>query len=164
MPRLHAIDHTTNPRAPRPPGGTRPAATVLECALTLPVLLVVLLALLDLGLAATRYNALAEAARRIAREVVMHGTLAGDFSGTWGPEEFSGTAADGSLLVQAAQGLLPLMPDEQVAVRIRWLDNDNTPRDRVRVELRFTHEPLLPVLLPWGALELAADSTMRIVN
>jgi hypothetical protein len=142
----------------------RTGASVVECALVLPVLSIVLFAMLDLGLAAVRYNALAEASRRIAREAILHGSLAPDTSGTWGPEEYSGTASDSSDLVAPVHGRVPTMEDSQVTVRVTWLDNDNSPRDRVEVEMTYEHVPLVPGLLPWGSLDLRAVATMHIVN
>ena len=143
---------------------SRSAATVLECAFVLPIVLTMLFALLDLGIAAVRYNALAEAARRIAREVIIHGSLAPAETGTWGPTEYVGTAADSSVIVSSAKGVLPTMTDNRVSVRVSWPDGDNSPRDRVQVELRFRHEPLIPALFAWGALDLRSIATMNIVN
>ena len=59
----------------RSPQHQRGGTTIVECAIVLPVLFFVLFALLDLGIAATRYNSLAEASRRIAREAILHGSL-----------------------------------------------------------------------------------------
>src|SRR5262245_3383599 len=86
-----AMHLPTTIRSVRP--RSRAATAMLECAVTLPVLLVVLFALLDLGLAAMRYNALAESARRIAREAILHGSRTPSTLGTWGPTAFAGTAA-----------------------------------------------------------------------
>jgi len=148
---------------PRRRTGRRGAA-VVEAAIVLPVLLLALFALLDLGLAAMQYNTLAEAARRIAREAVLHGSLASPAVGSWGPAQFSGTADDDDDVVQSVQGRLPTMPEELVNVQVTWPDNDNSPRDRVQVEISYVHEPLVPGLAVWGALNLRSVATMRIVN
>lgn len=142
----------------------RCGATVVECAITLPVMLLVLFALLDLGLATMRYNSLAEASRRVAREAIIHGSLAPETSGTWGPDEYQGTAADSSVVVTSIQGLLPTMQESDVTVRITWLDGDNAPRDRVQVETTYQHQPLIPGLAVWGPLDLHSVATMHIVN
>lgn len=142
----------------------RRGAVLVESAVLLPVLLLALLALLDLGLAATRYNALSCASRWVAREAILHGSLAPAERGTWGPGEFTGTAADNSAMVHPAQRMLPTMPADQVTVRITWPDGDNTPRSRVEVQLRYVHTPLIPVLFAWGPLELQSTTTMTIVN
>lgn len=142
----------------------RTGATVLECAIVLPIVLLMVFALLDLGIAAVRYNALADASRRIARQAIIHGSLAPAEIGTWGPTEFVGTAADGSQIVSSLRGVLPTMPDNLVNVRVSWPDGDNSPRDRVEVETTYQHEPLLPALFAWGTLDLRSVTTMHIVN
>jgi hypothetical protein len=155
---------TARPYFETHPQRDRRGATVLECAFVLPVVLLILFALLDLGIAAVRYNALADASRRIAREAVLHGTLAPPESGTWGPAEYVGTAGDGSQFANTVQGVLPTMDADSVRLRVSWLDGDNSPRDRVEVELSFQHEPLVPALFAWGTLDLQSSTTMRIVN
>jgi hypothetical protein len=49
----------------------RNAACAAESAFVLPVVLFVLFSTLDLALATIRYNALADASRRIAREAII---------------------------------------------------------------------------------------------
>jgi hypothetical protein len=51
-----------------------------------------------------------------------------------------------------------------VSVRVSWPDGDNSPRDRVEVELTYQHEPLIPALFAWGTLDLRSATTMQIVN
>lgn len=142
----------------------RRGATALECAFVLPVASFVLFSLLDLGLAAVRYNALAEASRRIAREAVIRGSLARDAVDGWGPTEFVGAAADDSPMTAIVRDLLPTMDPAQVAVRVSWLDGGNAPRDRVSVALTYHHQSLVPVLVAWDQINIEASTTMRIVN
>lgn len=142
----------------------RRGASIVECAITLPVLCLVLFALLDLGIAATRYNALAEISRRIAREAVLHGSIAPEEIGGWGPDEYNGTLADGTEFVDPARGMNIAMNDDDVEVRITWPDADNSTRDRVLVEASYLHQPLVPAICPWGTLELKSSATMHIVN
>lgn len=142
----------------------RDGATMVECAIVLPVLLLALFALLDLGLATTRYNALSESARQIARSAIIHGSLAPPEVGTWGPTQFVGTANDSSTIVQSVHGLLPTMPATLVNIQVTWPDNDNGPRDRVRVQVSYTHHPLVPGLTGWGPIDLQSVATMHIVN
>jgi TadE-like protein len=142
----------------------RRGATIVESAIVLPVLLLILFAMLDLGVASVRYNALAEVSRRVARETILHGSLAPQAVGTWGPEAFEGTAGDDSDLVAAAAIATATMDDEEVNIRISWPDGDNSPRDRVRVEVDYRHQSLVPGLLPWGSFDLNSATTMHIVN
>jgi len=142
----------------------RSGATVVESAIVLPILLFIIFAMLDLGLAAIRYNALAEVSRRIARAAVIHGSTAPDMVGNWGPDTYTGTAADDSEMVAAALNTTTAMPDDQVTIQISWPDGDNSPRDRVHVEVAYEHQPLLPALFPWGPFVLRSETTMRVVN
>ena len=145
-------------------GKNRQGVALAECAIVLPILFWMIFAMLDLGIAALRYNTLAHASQRIARESVRHGSDAPAAAGTWGPATYEGTASDGTPILESVGNLLPTMNPSDVLVRVEWLDNDNSPRDRVHVELNYIHQPLVSGLSPWGALELQAASTMTIVN
>jgi hypothetical protein len=142
----------------------RYGAAMLECAIALPIMLLALFALLDLGLAATRYNALAEAARQIARQAILHGSLAPVEVGSWGPTQFVGTAADSSNIVRTVHGRLPTMTENLVNIHVTWPDNHNSPRDRVQVQITYQHRPLVPGMTAWGPIDLRSVTTMRIVN
>jgi hypothetical protein len=142
----------------------RSGVTMLECAIVLPVMFITLFGMLDLGIAAARYNALSEAARRIAREAVIHGTLAPQESSKWGPNEYVGTGGDDSDIARSAQPVFLAMPRNLVTIRVTWPDANNSPHDRVRVEVSYRHEPLIPQLFVWGPINLRAVSTMSIVN
>src|SRR5262245_48739361 len=142
----------------------RAGAAALECAIVLPVTLFVLFSLLDLGLAAIRYNSLADGSRRVARAAIIHGSLAPDTTGHWGPAQFVGAAADSSPMLASLSNFLPTMNPEDVNVQITWLDGGNDPRDRVQVQLNYEHETLVPFLAGWGPIDLHSATTMRIVN
>jgi Flp pilus assembly protein TadG len=144
--------------------GPRRGATMIECAFALPITLILLFGMLDLGLAAARYNAISDAARRVARAAIIHGSLESNRSASWGPLEYVGTAADNSPIAITANSVLPAMQKDQVNVHVTWPDNNNSPGDRVQVEISYLHKPLLPKLFAWGPLTLRAVSTMRIVN
>lgn len=143
---------------------SRRGAALVECALTLPIIVLILLALLDLGMAATRYNGLAEVTRHIARETIRHGSLAPPTEGTWGPSPFYGSMASESDLVASARRKLLLTLADDVLISIMWLDGANSPGSRVQVEAVTVHKPLIPGLFVWGPLELRSSTTMSIVN
>ena len=151
-------------RCMSPNSAARRGVAILECALVMPVLMLVLFAMLDLGLAAVRYNALADASRRVAREVILHGAVAPASSGVWGPTSFSGTAASNSVIVTSIQNTLPTMARGDVNVSVTWPDSDNTPRDPVRVEVSYVHQPLVPAISVWGPITLRSVATMHVVN
>jgi hypothetical protein len=142
----------------------RSGVAMAECAIVLPILFFMVMALVDLGIATVRYNAVASAARCIARTAVIRGSECPVSADMWGPENYEGTAADGSATVASIQNLLPTMANEDVLVSVSWLDNDNSPRDRVEVEVRYIHQPLIPGIFPWGQLDLSSISTVHVVN
>lgn len=142
----------------------RLGACAVESAIVLPAALFILFSILDLGLATIRYNTLAEASRRIARQAILHGSLAPAEVGAWGPLQFIGNASDGSTVVSPLKNMLPTMSDHDVNVDVTWPDGDNSPRDRVHVEVTYLHQPLLPFLANWGTIPLRSATTMHIVN
>src|SRR5690348_10812448 len=92
-----------------PSPSARLGATMVECAFALPITLILLFGMLDLGLAAARYNAISDAARRVARAAIIHGSLESSHTAAWGPQEYVGTAADSSPIAIAANAVLPAM-------------------------------------------------------
>lgn len=143
----------------------RRGATLAEAAIVLPVALLALLVILDLGLASFRYNTLAEAARRLARAAILHGDdTTPEIGIAWGPTEIVATGADAIDPALTIHPLLPTMKPAEVSIRMTWPDADNGSQSRVRVQLNYKHQPLVPGLTPWGALELESSSQMRIVN
>lgn len=142
----------------------RRGAALLECALVLPVFLLVIFASLDLGLAVFRHNALSAAARYLARESALHGALAPPQRTTWGPTLFTGTGADASEPSQAIQRYLATFNAAAVQVQINWPDGDTQPDDRVQATVNYAQTSLLGSLFGYGTLNLQATSTMHILH
>ena len=76
--------------------GRRRGAVVVEGAIVLTSLIVILFGMLDLALLVLESNTLAEAARRLCRQAVVHGQMAAPRMTTWGPGSLTGTAGDGT--------------------------------------------------------------------
>jgi hypothetical protein len=129
----------------------------------LGILLVLLLVILDLGLAVARYNILAATARQVAREAIVRGSLAAPELTAWGPATYSGTASDGSEIAETARRSLAAIAPADVAVTVRWPDGGNREGDHVDVELRYFHDAL-PLLGFGEGFDLQARSSMRIVH
>jgi len=140
----------------------RRGVAVVEGAVVLSVMLILLFVILDLGLAVARYNILAATAREVARAAIVRGSLASPTAPEWGPAPYSGTAADGSEIAQAAAQYLAALPPSDVSVIVRWPDDGNREGDRVEVELRYFHAAL-PILGFGSGFDLRAQSSMRIV-
>jgi len=149
---------------PRRSTGKRRGVATVEGAIVLSLLLMILFVILDLGLAVFRYNTLAEDCRNLARSVILHGADAPASAGTWGPADFVGTAADVSPIAQGADLTLATMPAADVNIRVVWLDGDNQPGDRVRVEVAYQHQSVGASLVGYGTIDLAGVSIMRIVQ
>lgn len=152
-------------RSKNPLPNVHRGATAIEAAVVLPVALLALFAILDLGLASLRYNTLAEAARRLARAAVMRGEeTPSEIGNDWGPTEIIATAADSIDPALTIHPLLPTMDPADVSIRMTWPDTTNNSGSRVRVELQYQHQPLVPGFNPWGAIQLESSSQMRIIN
>lgn len=160
---MHAERLPTAAQRSRPRSrGRRAGTAILEGVIVLSVFLTMVFALFDLGLAALRQNALAEGARRLAREAIVHGELAGPLRTSWGPAQFTGTAADNSEIGRAVRPALVTLNPADVQVQITWPDNDNRSGDRVAVRVVCAHRTILPRLFGSSTLQLRAESTMRI--
>jgi Flp pilus assembly protein TadG len=143
---------------------TRRGATTVEAMVVLGLMFVTLFVIFDLGLTTFQYNVLSAAARRVARQAIVHGAGAPPEKTSWGPAAFVGTAADSSEIASAAATLLPTMKPANVSIAIDWPDGNNEENDRVRVRLNYVHHPLVPFLSLGSSLNLQAESTMVVVH
>jgi len=130
----------------------------------LSTLLLLLLTMLDFGLAVLQFNTLSAAARRTVREAVVRGEKAAPERPSWGPDEYTGDAADATEQAEFVRSSLTVMDPEDVAIHMEWPDGDNRIDSRVRVTLRYRYEPILP--LPFAAefYDLSAVSTRTITH
>lgn len=143
----------------------RRAATTAEAAIVLPIALLALFAILDLGLASLRYNILADAARRLARAAAIRGDeTPTEIGNDWGPAPLIATAADSVDPAMTIHSSLPTMDPGDVSIQMRWSDGRNDSRSRVRIELNYQHRPLIPGFSLWGEIRLRSSSQMRIIN
>ena len=147
-----------NPRA------RRAGATTVESAIVLIVFLLVVFVILNLGLSTFRYNVLGAAARRMAREAIVHGAGAAPEYLAWGPATYAANAAESSEIASTVAEVLPTMSPEDVDIEVSWPDGDHQESDRVRVRLTYVDNPVLPFMTLQGPLTLTADCTMRIVH
>jgi hypothetical protein len=111
-----------------------------------------------------RYNLLSVAARAVARQAIVHGTMSSPELTTWGPAAVSGTAADATAPAAVAAPLLATMTTTDVALSVEWPDGDNRTGDRVRVTLSYVHTPHVPLIDLGNAFHLRAQSTMQIIH
>ena len=142
----------------------RRGAQIVESAIVMTVLIALTLGAADLQIGVYRYNTLSEAARQGARQAMVHGAMAPAALGVWGPGGYTGTAADGSPQANAVRPLLVGFPQNNVVVRVEWLDGGNQIGQRVRYTLSTTYRPLLGFLVGYPNLNLNASSTMPIAH
>lgn len=140
----------------------RSGAALLEGTIVLGVFVTVIFILFDLGLAVMRQNTLAEAARRLAREAIVHGERASPDRSVWGPAQATGNAGDGSEIATVLEAALVTLDPAEVTYELVWPDSDNRSGDRVSVTLEYPHRAILPQVLGSGTLALRSESTMHI--
>lgn len=125
---------------------------MVEGAIVIGIFLGMLLGMLDLGLAMLRQNVVTEAARRVAREASMHGSMAGPERTVWGPQFTwwnpvygSGfSASDGGGISTAIEPVMFTLEPGYTWVYVDWPDGGNRPGQRVRVWVYYWHESLVP--------------------
>lgn len=142
---------------------SRHGAVLVEAAITLPVFLMLVLGIIDLGIAVQRYNLCAEAARIGARMAIVHGSDASRI-GPW-------TSANAEAGIRAR--IDPLMAaaavnpaDVHVAVTyLKTTDqrDKNSPGSEVRVRVTVDYKHLVS-FLNLGPLTVGSESRMIISN
>ena len=145
---------------PRP--AARRGATMVETAVVLSTTLMFVLGAFDVGLAALRFNFIAEGARRVARAAIVRGELSSDVTAAWGPGTYEGTADDSHPLANVLREVIATLDPADVLLRVEWIDGGNRTDDRVRVEIRALHRPAVTWITGGQNLELRATSTMKI--
>lgn len=141
----------------------RRGATLVESALILSVFLLLLLGMLELSLALVRHTAICEAARRVARAAVVHGSRC-QTAAPWGPAAIALTADDSHLAAETALPALVTLQPPDVHIELSWPDGGNHSDDRVRVVVHSTHHPIVPIPGWYEQLDLRAESTMPIAH
>jgi Flp pilus assembly protein TadG len=148
----------------RPENRKRRGTSLVETSLVIVVFLTLILGTLDLGLGVLRNNALSQAARQMARQAVVHGSLS---SSPWGPGAYGPVAAsDTGAIATALQPYLIGMDPANVTVTVTWPDGGNAPDqgNRVRVALSTPYQPMMTFLFGNPTYTLTATSTMAIAH
>lgn len=141
----------------------RRGAVLVEAAITLPVFLLLVFGLIDLGIAVQRYNLCAEAARIGARMAIVHGSDASRL-GPW-------TSANAEAGIRAR--IDPLMAaaavnPADVHVTVTYLKtadekDNNAPGSEVLVRVTVDYEHLVS-FLNLDSLTVGSESRMIISN
>jgi Flp pilus assembly protein TadG len=151
----------------RPENRKRRGTSLVETALVMVVFLTLILGTLDLGLGVFRNNTLSQAARQLARQAVVHGSLSQEVTTPWGPSTYGPVAAnDTGAIATALQPYLVGMDPANVTVTVTWLDGGNAPDQdqRVRVTLSVPYQPMMTFIFGNPTYTLTATSTMYIAH
>lgn len=144
----------------------RRGAAMLEAAIILPVFILLVFGMIDLGLGVFHYNLLSEAARHGVRQAIVHGEYAPASwnGGKWGPTTIDVAAnSSGVPLVDAIAPLLVHCDLSKTQIKAEWLDGNNAVESKVRVTVTSIYEPMFASIIG-GAIDLSASSTMPIAH
>jgi Flp pilus assembly protein TadG len=148
----------------RPENRKRRGTSLVETTLVIVVFLTLILGTLDLCLGVFRNNTLSQAARQLARQAVVHGSLS---SSPWGPTAYGPVPAnDTGAIATTLQPYLVGMDPANVTVTVAWPDGDNAPdqHSRVRVTLSTPYQPMMTFLFGNPTYTLTTTSTMNIAH
>lgn len=126
----------------RPPKAKacRRGVTAVESALVLMALFVLVLGMLDLGIASFRRNLLAEAARRVVRTAILHGESADQ---PLGPQAIDLPADQHPRILAAVAPVLKTMRADEVRVQLTWQEESNATNGLVQVQIDYVHPTLM---------------------
>lgn len=134
--------------------------SLLEFALTLPLLLLLTVGILDFGLAVWHHSTLAGAVREGTRYALVHGS---DSSNPAGPGSASYSAPDRDSAVEAVvQGYAFGMAPNRLTVSSTWPDGTNNAGSRVTVQASYHYVPLTTMILGGLPIALGSSSTSII--
>lgn len=120
----------------------RRAAALVEAAFVLPSLMLLILGMLDFGLATLNRNNLSAAAIRLGRAASLHGQKSSPERTPWGPAVYQGTAAGADEIAGVVRPYLAVIAPAQVQIFLEWPDGSNALDQRVRVTLRHQQTPI----------------------
>ena len=128
--------------------------SLVEFALGITVFLTILIGLVDLARAAFLFNGVSEAAREIARVTSVHpGTTT------------LGSSSETTAAVSAERALVPgITVDSYACIDISGAAVSGTclAGNWVRVSVRTSFQPILPLLSPFGPITFATASSAKI--
>ena len=126
---------------------------LVEFALVLPIFLMLLMAVFDLGRAIYMYNGVAEAARELARVTSVY------------PGTPLGTTPETAAVLATQKHLVPALGNPTFAcVDIDGSSVTETCKagDQVKVVILAPYQPVTPILSMVGNINLASSSTFSI--
>jgi Flp pilus assembly protein TadG len=139
---------------------------MIEAVLTTTALMMLLLGIVDMGVAVTRMHLVSEAARQGARKAICQGSLALSSlnGGPWGSTAFSGNGNSSDPKVTVIQPYLTGLDLSQVTVNVTWPDASNATEKRVTYQVSTTWNPMMTWIFGNPTFNLSAQSTVPIAH
>lgn len=153
-------------------GKKRAGAAVVETVLVILALLILIMGMLDLGVAVFRYHVLSNAARQTARKAIVRGALAPNRGNvnTWSPADYGNpyeTTADvNNDLTDTVRPYLVGLDPQNVTIKVEWFTgNQPNGRNRVQVTVSAPYRPIMAFIFgPNASITERASSTMLIAH
>jgi Flp pilus assembly protein TadG len=133
---------------------------LVETALVLPLLLLLIVGLFDVGRAVWLSNTLATAVREGSRYGVVHGALSGAPSG---PGSATYTAPDTDTAITAHVRNYAYGVPDSLTVKSTWPDGNANRGSRVVVSASFPFAPILSQVFLGGGLSITLQSSSTLV-
>jgi Flp pilus assembly protein TadG len=136
------------------------AQALVETALVLPLLLLLIVGLFDVGRAVWLSNTLATAVREGSRYGVVHGALSG---APTGPGSATYTPPDTDTAITAhVRGYATGVPSS-LTVKSTWPDGNANRGSRIVVSASFPFTPILSAVFLGGGLSITLQSSSTLV-
>jgi len=136
------------------------AQALVETALVLPLLLLLIVGLFDIGRAIWLSNTLATAVREGSRYGVVHGALSGSPTG---PGAASYTAPDTDTAITAQVRAYATGVPNNLTVQSTWPDGNANRGSRIVVSASFPFTPILAQVFLGGGLGITLRSSSTLV-
>ena len=133
---------------------------LVETALVLPLLLLLLVGLFDVGRAIWLSNTLATAVREGSRYGVVHGALSGSPTG---PGSASYTPPDSDTVITARVRSYATGVPDSLAVQSTWPDGNANRGSRIVVSASFPFTPILSQVFLGSGLSVTLRSSSTLV-
>jgi Flp pilus assembly protein TadG len=131
----------------------RRAVTTVELAIIAPVVILLLIGMVDLGVAVYSSNTLAEAVRAGARYAVVHG------ANSTSP---AGPTANSTAVENVVKGYAPGIKAANLVVTSTWPDGSNAFGNRVTVVATYNYNSAIAWIIGITTIPLRATTTMEI--
>jgi Flp pilus assembly protein TadG len=125
----------------------------MEMAVVGPLVFIVLLGMLDLGVAVYSYSTLAEAVRAGTRYAAVRGSKS---TSPVGP------AANNASVEGTVRSYAPGVVAANLTVNSTWPDGNNSPGSRITVSATYNYRSAVAWIVGYPAIPLSANTTMVI--